>query len=182
MIWALGILAVLAAAALALLALGALLPREHVAARRIRLRQEPEQVWSRIRAHPREPEWRPQLDRVVRVPDEGGRELWREVHGRSAMTFETVEADPPHRLVRRIADEHLPFSGAWTIALTPDGAAGCAVTITERGAVKHPILRVVSRLVIGHTRAIDSYLSALARSFEEAAEPEPAEPAARTPH
>ena len=77
-------------------------------------------------------------------------QTWREVHGRSALTFETVQADPPHRLV----------------------------TITEQGAVKHPIVR---RLVIGHTRAIDGYLSALARSFEEAAEPEPAEPAARTP-
>ena len=50
--------------------------------------------------------------------------------------------------------------------------------MTERGEVKHPLFRVISRFVIGHTRTIDGYLRDLAASFGEDAEPEPAEPAA----
>ena len=50
--------------------------------------------------------------------------------------------------------------------------------MTERGEVKHPLFRVISRFVIGHTRTIDGYLRDLAASFGENAEPELAEPAA----
>ena len=139
------------------------LPRGHVAARRVRLRQPPEEVWTRIRDHAAEPGWRAKLDRVERLPDEGGRERWKEVQGRSPMTFETLEAVPPTRLARRIADEKLPFGGSWTIEVGDDSS----VVVTERGEVKHPLFRVISRFVIGHTRTIDGYLRDLATSFGE---------------
>ena len=172
------VLGALAAAVLGLLGAGALLPREHVAARRVRLRQPPAAVWARIRDHAAEPDWRPKLDRVERVAAGGGRERWKEVSGRSAMTFETVKAVEPVRLVRRIADEGLPFGGTWTIAIEAEGE-GCAVAVTEHGEVKHPLLRAVSRFAIGHTRTIDGYLRALAASFGETAAPEPSESAPR---
>ena len=168
----------LVAAVLALIGVGVVLPRGHVAARRVRLRQPPEDVWARIRDHAAEPRWRAKLDRVERLPDEGGRERWNEVQGRSSMTFETLEAVPPRKLVRRIADEKLPFGGRWTIEVEDDGAGGCVAVVTEHGEVKHPLFRVISRFVIGHTRTIDGYLRDLAASFGEDAEPEPAEPAA----
>ena len=174
---ALAVLGALAAAVLGLLGAGALLPREHEAARRVRLRQPPAAVWARIRDHAAEPDWRPKLDRVERVGG-GGPERWKEISGRSAMTFETVEAVEPVRLVRRIADEGLPFGGTWTIAVEADGE-GCAVAVTEHGEVKHPLLRAISRYAIGRTRTIDGYLRALAASFGESAAPEPAEPAPR---
>ena len=161
----------------ALIGIGLVLPRGHVVARRVRLRQPAGEVWARIRDHAAEPGWRSKLTRVERLPDEHGRERWKEVQGRSAMTFETLEAVPPRRLVRRIADEKLPFGGSWTIEVEGDGAGGCVASVTEHGEVKHPLFRVVSRFVIGHTRTIDSYLRDLAASFEEGAEPEPAEPA-----
>ena len=163
---------------LALIGVGVALPRGHVAARRVRLRQPPEDVWSRIRDHAGEPGWRTKLDRVERLPDEGGRERWKEVQGRSSMTFETLEAVPPRKLVRRIADEKLPFGGRWTIEVGDDGAGGSIAAVTEHGEVKHPLFRVISRFVIGHTRTIDGYLNDLATSFGEDAEPEDAEPAA----
>ena len=162
---------------LVLIAAGVVLPREHVAARRVRLRRPPEQVWTRIRDHAAEPGWRPQLDRVERLPDEGGRERWKEVQGRSSLTFETLEAVPPRKLVRRIADEKLPFGGSWTIEVGDDGAGGSVAAVTEHGEVKHPLFRVINRFVIGHTRTIDGYLRDLASSFGEDAGPEPAEPA-----
>ena len=54
-----------------------------------------------------------------------------------------------------------------------EGAGGCVAVVTERGEVKHPLFRVISRFVIGHTRTIDGYLRDLAASFGEDAEPEP---------
>ena len=162
---------------LVLIGVGVALPRGHIAARRVRLRQPPEDVWARIRDHAAEPGWRPKLDRVERLPDDGGRERWREVQGRSSMTFETLEAVSPRKLVRRIADEKLPFGGSWTIEVADDGAGGSIAVVTEHGEVKHPLFRVISRFVIGHTRTIDGYLRDLAASFGEDAEPEPAEPA-----
>ena len=178
MVWLIVPLAALAAALLALIGVGLALPRRHVAARRVRLRRPPEEVWSRIRDHAAEPGWRSKLDRVERLPDEGGRERWTEVSGRSVLTFETLEADAPRRLVRRIADEKLPFGGSWTIEVTGE-AGGSVVAVTEHGEVKHPLFRVISRFVIGHTRTIDGYLGDLAASFGEDGEPGPTEPASK---
>ena len=176
MVWLIVPLAALAAAVLALIGFGLALPRKHVAARRVRLRHPPEEVWARIRDHAAEPGWRSKLDRVERLPDEGGRERWKEVSGRSALTFDTLEADAPRRLVRCIADEKLPFGGSWTIEVTGE-AGSSVVAVTEHGEVKHPLFRVISRFVIGHTRTIDGYLRDLAASFGEEAEPEPADAA-----
>ena len=162
---------------LVLIGIGVALPRGHIAARRVRLRRPPGVVWARVRDHAAEPGWRTKLDRAERPPDEGGRERWKEVQGRSSMTFETIEAVPPTRLVRRIADEKLPFGGSWTIEVEDDGGGGCVAAVTEHGEVRHPLFRVISRFVIGHTRTIDGYLRDLAASFGEDAEPEPAEPA-----
>ncbi len=177
MVWIVAPLSAVVAALLALIGVGLALPRKHVAARRMRLRRPPEEVWARIRDHAAEPGWRSKLDRVERLPDEGGRERWKELQGRSALTFETLDADPPSKLVRRIVDEKLPFGGSWTIEVTGDGASGSVVAVTEHGEVKHPLFRVISRFVIGHTRTIDGYLRDIAASLGEDAEPEPAEPA-----
>jgi hypothetical protein len=154
-------------------AVGSVLPREHVAARRLRISPDAEPVWQRITDHPREPDWRRKLDAVERQPDRDGHPVWREVHGSSSMTFETVELTPPVRIVRRIADRGLPFGGAWTIEVAPATGGGTSVTVTEHGEVYNPVFRFVSRYVLGHTRTIDAYLEDLAASFGERAEPGP---------
>ena len=177
MVWVVAPLAALVAALLGLIGVGLMLPRRHVAARRVRLRRSPQELWARIRDHAAEPGWRSKLDRVERLHDEHGRERWKEVSGRSALTFETIAADAPYRLVRSIADEKLPFGGSWTITIEDEGAGGTVVAVTEHGEVKHPLFRVVSRFVIGHTRTIDGYLRDLAASFGDEAEPEPADAA-----
>ena len=102
MVWIIAPLAVIVAALLALIGVGLALPREHVAARRVRLRRPPEEAWARVRDHAAEPGWRSKLDRVERLPDEGGLERWKEVSGRSALTFDTLEADPARNPVGTI--------------------------------------------------------------------------------
>ena len=133
----------------------------------VRLNQPVDVVWTRITAYPEGPTWRRGLTSVERLPDHEGREVWREVSG-DAIDFETTLLEPPHRLVRRIADDRSDFGGEWEYELASD-AGGTVVTITERGEVYNPLFRFVSRFILGHTRTIDGYLTDLAASFGEAA-------------
>ena len=73
---------------------------------------------------------------------------------------EVVEARPPSRFVSRIADPDQPFGGTWTIEIAPEGS-GSRITVTERGEVYNPILRFLSRFVIGHTATLESFLGAI---------------------
>ena len=105
--------------------------------------------------------WRKELRHVERLPNQGGLEVWRETDRRGqSLTLETVESAPPRRLVRRIADESLGFGGSWAFDVEEAGEV-TAVTVTEAGEVYNPFFRFVSRVIMGQTATIDSYLKAL---------------------
>lgn len=164
---ALGVLVVLVAA---VVLVGARLPRGHTATRALRLpNTAPEAVWDAITDVDTYPRWRPGMREVTLLSDVDGRTRWREHDRNGKITFEVVEADPPHRLVTRIADTGLPFGGRWTYLVDggPDG--GSTLTVTEDGEVFNPVYRFVSRYVMGHTASIDRYLKALAAKFGEPA-------------
>ncbi len=160
-----GVIVVICLAA-AVVVTGMLLPKAHVATRTVHLKQAPERIWALVAG---DQSWRPELKKSERLPDQEGRRRWREVdrHG-GAITFETVEAEPPRRLVTRIADRNLPFGGNWIYEIRPE-SGGAAVQITERGEVYNPIFRFVSRFIMGHTATIDAYLSGLRKRLEEEA-------------
>lgn len=140
---------------------GAFLPADHVASSSAVCLQGPRATWTVLTNFAKQPSWRPEVEQVERLPDRDGREVWRERYdGGEQLDFETLEAVPPRRLVRRIADQGGPFSGRWEITLEP-APEGCTVTITEHGTVKNPIFRFVARYFIGHTTTIDLYLSRL---------------------
>jgi hypothetical protein len=147
--WIWIVLGILAAAIALIAIIGAMLPVKHKASRHARYRQSPEAVWAAIS---------PELD---------GRKMWREsIGGNEPITFELIEANPPRRMVTRIADTSLPFGGAWTyeIEALSDGSA---LRIIEDGEVYNPIFRFVSRFIIGHTKSIDDRLRVLAKKFGE---------------
>lgn len=128
----------------ALIALiGAMLPVNHVASRRARFRETPEQIW---------PSLSPGVSQSRFRQDD--------------VDYDVVEAVPNRRLVTRIADKNLPYGGSWIYEIEPE-AAGSAVRITERGEVYNPIFRFVSRFVMGQTATIDNSLRTLGKRFGE---------------
>lgn len=137
---------------------GALLPKQHVASRSIRLNTSPEAVWSLISGPPT---WRPDVKSYEELPPRNGHRVWRETdkHGQT-ITYEAVEFSAPTHLVTKIADPKLPFGGTWTYEISQNGT-GSSLTITENGEVYNPVFRFVSRFVMGHTAGIDAYLKAL---------------------
>jgi hypothetical protein len=138
--------------------LGSQLPVQHVAARTAEFRQSPQEVWNVISGPPT---WRPDVKRYEMLPSDNGQRKWLEYGSEGQkITYEVVEADPPDKLITRIADPHLPFGGTWTYAIAATDS-GSKLTITENGEIYNPIFRFVSRYVQGYGATIDNYLKAL---------------------
>ncbi len=157
---ALIIAAVLVLAVIAVIAIGAMLPREHVASRSARIARPPADVYAAIRDFESLPKWRGDVQRVEMLGLADGRLRFREHASHGAVTYEVVEEVPNRKLVTRIADRDLGYSGSWTYELTPDGD-GTLLRITENGEVSNLLFRFMSRFVFGHTATMDRYLAAL---------------------
>jgi len=161
------VLGALVALILIVVVVGAALPKQHHATRAARFHQPPEAVWAALTNYQDFPSWRPNVKRVEAIPSSNSLPAWREFdsHGGS-LPMQTLESDPPRRLVTEIADPKLPFGGTWTTTITPaDG--GSEVRITEDGEVRNPVFRFVSRFVIGLNATMDTYLRNLGQKFGE---------------
>jgi len=165
-------LVVLIVAAVAIIALiGAGLPKEHVASRSILLHKTPAEVYGVVRDFSSAPRWRTDLKQVDVKIQPNGRVHFREDGKQGAVNFEVVEDVPAQRMVTRILDTNLGYSGSWTYVFAPEGA-GTRLTITENGVVSNVIFRFLSKYAFGHTATIDTYLTSLAKHFGETAQPE----------
>jgi uncharacterized protein YndB with AHSA1/START domain len=144
-----------------LIGVGYMLPKGHSIARSVLLAATPEAVWALITDFAREPEWNPAVRESRRGDDRDGHEIWLTTDRRGGrLALLTAEADPPRRLVRRIADPGA-FGGQWTIELAPD-AAGTRLTVTEDGEVYNPVFRLVSRFM-NQAATIEAYVASLDR-------------------
>jgi hypothetical protein len=151
--------------------IAARLPEQHKASRSIRLKQKPQDVYAVVSDFASASSWRPDLERVEMLEKVGGHTRFRE-HGRhGAVTYEVMEEVPVTRVVTRIVDEDLGYSGSWTYQLeaTPDGTT---LRITEDGTVSNLLFCFMSHYVFGQTSTMDSVLTALAKRFGENAVPE----------
>lgn len=144
--------------------IGSMLPSGHTASRTLRLKRSPDEVWKVLIDYSAMPTWRTDLTKIERMPDANGHQVWMETGGMS-LPLEDIESDPPHKLVRRIADPNLPFGGTWTYQITAV-ADGCTVKITEDGVVRNPIFRLMSRFS-DQSSTITGFLEALAGRFSE---------------
>jgi hypothetical protein len=171
--WILLPIAILILAGAVMWRIGARLPPGHVAARRARYRQKPEALWRTLTEVEAYPAWRPDLQRVERLPDRKGCPAWIEQGRLGRITYERVADEAPRRVVHRIADPRLPFGGEWIFEIEP-ATGGSIVKLTENGEVHNPIFRFLSRYVFGHEVALDAYLRSLGRKYNEDTQPEPA--------
>ncbi len=163
--WLLLVLGVLLlAVSLAALA-GAMLPVRHHASRKARFRVAPDALYA-VLAGP--PDWRTGVKSFGVLPEEAGRKRWWEEDShRQKITFELVEDRPPDRLVVRIADQGLPFGGAWTFEIQPAPAGGADLRIQEDGEIHNVIFRFMARFFFGYTASIEGYLRDLGAKFGE---------------
>jgi uncharacterized protein YndB with AHSA1/START domain len=163
--WILIVLAALAGLVILVTIIGATLPRDHVASMSAVIPAPQDNVWAAITDVAAYPTWRSDVKRVEIVSHPPAPLSWREESGQGTMTLAVETFEPARRMVARIADQDLPFGGAWEYVLAPDGADSTRtrLTITERGFVSNPVFRFVSRFVMGHYSGIDRYLKALGR-------------------
>ncbi|MGB9406054.1 MAG: SRPBCC family protein [Terracidiphilus sp.] len=153
----LGVLVLLVAG---VLVIGLLLPKHHVATSSAVIQATPEKLFGLISGSQ---EWRPDV-KSCELIEKDGKHFQRETsqHGGTVL-YELQGSRPPMAIERRIATENLPYGGKWSFTLEPE-SGGTRVRITEDGEVYNPVFRFVSRLVMGHTAMLDSYLKALGKA------------------
>ncbi len=142
--------------------IGSTLPKGHVASRSILLHRTPQDVYAVVRDFGSAPKWRADVKRIeVETPV-----YFREEGKHGTVNYELVEDVPAQRMVTRIRDTDLGYSGQWTYLFTPENG-GTRVTIREDGEVLNVLFRFMSRYIFGQTSTIDSYLTSLAKHFGE---------------
>ncbi len=162
---ALLVLFIVTVAGLGVFLAGLSLPVKHQASRSIVLDRRPEDVWRVITEFADYGAWRDDLRQVEPVTLDGAATAWQETTANGdSITYRTLSIEPPHRLVREIADRNLPFGGRWEFMLQAQ-EAGTRLTITENGEVYNPVFRFFSRFVFGHYASIDKYLGQLQKHF-----------------
>jgi len=159
-------LASLAALVALCAAIGAALPKRHVAKRTAVIGKSAAEIWTTITDFTSAPSWREDVERVELLAPREGRTVFRETTDQGPVLFEVVEMAAPARMVVRVADPDLPFSGAWTYSLAQEGQR-TRITIVEDGEVHNPIFRLMSTLFFDHATTLEKYLRALGRRHGE---------------
>ena len=150
---------------------GSQLSVSHVATRSVLLRRSTSEVYSVVRAFDKAPTWRTNVTSVELLGETNEHLRYREHGSDGDVTYELVEDVPDQKIVTRIVDQDLGYSGSWTTVFKQEGN-GTRVTITENGEVSNVMFRFLSRYVFGQTSSIDNYLTSLAKHFGETVEPE----------
>jgi hypothetical protein len=165
-----GVVAALVVLAGIVALIGSRLPKSHVASRSILLHRSPQDVYAVVRDFEAAPKWRADVKRIEVDVRAGGPVHFREEGKHGTVNYALVEDVPATRMVTRILDTDLGYSGQWTYMFAPE-SGGTRVTIREDGEVSNVIFRFMSHYVFGQTSTIDSYLTSLARHFGEDVKP-----------
>ena len=153
------------------LLIGALLPRQHQGTREIELNRPLREVFEVVRAFSAAPDWRHNLRRVEMLSPAEGHARFRETSKNGSVTYEVMEEVPGQKLVTRIMDRDLGYSGSWTYEFFPT-QSGTRVRITENGEVSNILFRFMSRFVFGQTSTMETYLKALGTKFGQEVTPQ----------
>jgi Polyketide cyclase / dehydrase and lipid transport len=94
--------------------IGSRLSKSHTATRSIFLRQSPQNVYAVIRDFTAAPAWRSDVKRVEVQTQPDGKVRLREEGKNGTVNYELAEDVPGKRMVTRILDTDLGYSGKWT--------------------------------------------------------------------
>lgn len=166
-----GVIAGIALLAGVIALIGSQLPKAHVASRSILLHQSPQNVYAVVRDFGSAPTWRSDVKRIEVEPQSSGPLHFREEGKNGTVNYELAEDVSNQRMVTRILDTDLGYSGKWIYVFAAENG-GTRVTITEDGEVSNVIFRFMSRYIFGHTSTLDEYLTSLAKRFGETATPQ----------
>jgi len=115
-------------------------------------------IYALVRDYEKYPNWRTGVKSMARDGD--ARYIEESAHGK--IPYRIVEENINSRLVAKIDDASLPFSGTWTYEVSgKDGAA--QLRITERGSVPNPLMRFFSTYVFSNEKTIRIYLDDVAK-------------------
>ena len=165
------IIAVVVLVILVIALIGWRLPREHSATRSVLIHKTPDQVYAVARDFASMPKWRKDVTTVQVTTTSDGRVLFREDGGNGPVNYELAEDIRGQRMVTRIIDTDLGYSGKWTYVFKAEGP-DTRVEITEDGVVSNVIFRFLSKYAFGHTATVDTYLKSLGKQFGETVTPE----------
>src|SRR5262245_48667592 len=98
---------------------GSRLPKEHTASRSILLHRSPKEVYDTIRDFKSAPTWRSGVKSIEVQSQPDGKIHFREV-GSDSVDYELAEDIPERRLVTRILNTDLGYSGQWTYEFIPE--------------------------------------------------------------
>jgi hypothetical protein len=141
------------------------LPVAHTVTRTAQYNRSTAEIWLIVSDLSGQPEWRPDLRSAERLPPRGARDVWLETDNRGqTTTIETVESTPHRRLVRRISDENLNYSGDWSLEIGEFGEV-TSITITETGEISNSLFRFLNKYIVGHGSGVDRYLTSLGRKL-----------------
>lgn len=165
MVWIVFGVALLSGFGLVVRTIAKRLPIAHTITRTAQYNRSPAEIWLIVSDLSGQPEWRPDLLSVERLPPRGARDVWIETDNRGqTTTLETVESTPLRRLVRRISDEDLNYSGGWSLEIGEFGEV-TYITITETGEINNSLFRFLNKYIVGHGSGLDRYLTALGRKL-----------------
>ena len=145
---------------------GTLLPERTRARGRLDVPLSPAEVWRRLADFERHPMSAGMCRGTERLPDENGLPVWIEDLGSSKFRVQTVEAEEPRRIVRRMTDQVVPMTARSVIELEAIGSGTRLTMETDvtlaRGTWHVPVMRVTLALFRGVRGGIKGYLGRIA--------------------
>lgn len=161
--WVAGIAGLPLGAAAIVVAIGAMLPRDHVAAAERFVSADPASIAAMVRNVEAYPGWRSGVQRIELRGREADGVRFTEHGDDDPIAFHLVEEARDVRFRSTIDDAALPFGGYWTITLSPENR-GTRVRIEETGFVSNWVYRFFARFVFGHDSSMRTWLDDLQRA------------------
>lgn len=162
LIWA--AIGVLVLTFLAMLGTGYLLPVRRAAVRSKHFDASAEQVWTIVDGPP---DWMPNVRKYHALPPAGVYRRWEVTSpAGNSLVLAITEEKAPARLATRLDGKNLPYARSWIYQIAGN-ADGCTVTITETREIDSPLLRFISRFILGSGAAADEQMNAIERKLNE---------------